>query len=107
MWSVGVIMYKLLTGEHPLYQPGENLKDYIAKLKEPQWEFPETFSELAKSLFLKLVKVRPFERYTAKEALGHPWITRVPENIPLNYSEALSWNSSKSKLINVRSWNSS
>eukprot|EP00826_Nyctotherus_ovalis_P001140 TRINITY_DN10146_c0_g1_i2.p4 TRINITY_DN10146_c0_g1~~TRINITY_DN10146_c0_g1_i2.p4 ORF type:complete len:101 (-),score=22.96 TRINITY_DN10146_c0_g1_i2:1008-1310(-) len=100
-------MYKLLTGEHPLYQAGESLKDYIAKLRKPQWKFPETFYELPKSLFLKLMKVRPFERYTAKEALEHPWITRMPEKAPLNYPEAVSWNCSKSKLINARNLNNS
>lgn len=43
----------------------------------------------------------PFDRYTAKEALEHPWITRMSTTIPLTYSETIAWNESRIKLCNV------
>ena len=78
-----------------------DLDKYIETIKDPKWEFPKSFSELAKNLFLKLVKVDPLERYTAKEALQHPWITRTPKSIPLSYSDKISYENSKNKLYNV------
>lgn len=94
-------MYMVVAGKHPLYRSGDKTAKYIAQIKDPQWNFPETFSVLAKDLFLKLVKVDPLERYTAKEALGHPWITRVPGSVPLSYSESVRHEHSKEKLITV------
>eukprot|EP01022_Parablepharisma_sp_SALTPOND_P017610 TRINITY_DN2841_c0_g1_i1.p1 TRINITY_DN2841_c0_g1~~TRINITY_DN2841_c0_g1_i1.p1 ORF type:complete len:334 (-),score=4.27 TRINITY_DN2841_c0_g1_i1:549-1550(-) len=96
-----MIMYILITGKHPIYQSGDELDKYLAKIKAPEWKFPESFSELAKEFFLKLVKGNPLERYTAKEALAHPWITRTPGKIPLSYTETISYENSKVKLVNV------
>ena len=101
MWSVGIITYIILTGRHPIYKNGDNLNEYIKKIKEPKWEFPSGFSELAKDFFLKLVKTDPVDRYTAKEALQHPWITRIPTKIPLSYGEIISYDNSKEILMSV------
>jgi serine/threonine protein kinase len=68
-------------GYHPLYNVGEAVSEYKLKLKNPEWKLPFGFSELAKDLFLKLVKLNPFGRYTGKQALNHPWITRIPNII--------------------------
>eukprot|EP00826_Nyctotherus_ovalis_P065656 TRINITY_DN9654_c0_g3_i1.p2 TRINITY_DN9654_c0_g3~~TRINITY_DN9654_c0_g3_i1.p2 ORF type:complete len:113 (-),score=7.10 TRINITY_DN9654_c0_g3_i1:702-1040(-) len=94
-------MYLLVAGRHPLYQPSDTTSTYLAKLKEPRWEFPEGFSDLAKDFFLHLVRADPVERYTAKEALEHPWITRRPGKIPLTYYESICYNQAKEKLIDV------
>lgn len=94
-------MYVILTGRHPIYEHGDTMITYKEKLKNPNWFFPEGFSELAKNLFLKLVKTDPSERYTAQEALKHPWITRIPNEIPLTYYENISYEQSRSKLLNV------
>ena len=38
MWACGIIMYILITGKHPLYEPNEdNEKTFIEKLKKPKW----------------------------------------------------------------------
>lgn len=94
-------MYILIAGNHPLHKKGESIDNYVEQLKDITWSFPNEFSELAREFFAKLVKVDPLERYTAKEALNHPWITRVVGPIPLSYSEDISFNNSKAKLINV------
>jgi len=101
LWSVGMIMYMLITDKHPIYKKGDSINDYIKKLNEPQWEFPDDFSELAKDFFLKLVKIDILDRYTAAEALQHPWITRIPGHIPLSYKQQTSLNHSKEILLNV------
>ena len=91
-------MYIILAGKHPLYVKGEKLDSYAAKLKDPQWAFPANFSPLARSLFLSMVKTNALERYTAKDALSHPWITRRPGDLPRSYVEAVSFERSKEKL---------
>lgn len=98
-----MILYIILAGEHPLYVKGEKREEFSAKLKNPIWNFPDDFSPLAKSLFLYLVKTNPLDRYTAKEALKHPWITRRPGDIPLSYVKEQAYDRAQQKLMNVRS----
>lgn len=101
LWSVGIISYILLAGRHPLFKEGDTLESYWQRLKGAQWEFPREFTDLAKEFFLKLVRVNPLERYTAQEALQHPWITRVPGAVPLSYSESIRRENDKDRLLNV------
>ncbi len=90
-------MYIIIVGRHPLYVHGEQVASYTAKLKDPQWKFPARFSPLAQSLFLPMAQTKPFERYTAKEALSHPWITRRPGPLPLSCVEAIAFEQSRNK----------
>jgi serine/threonine protein kinase len=87
IWATGIIMHEILTGgKHPLYVYKEdNAETYKQKLKRlEEFEVPSYFSWIAKNLFLKLTKVQSLQRYTASQALQHPWITRKNEgNIPI------------------------
>ena len=96
-----MIMYILLTGRHPLYKNGEGIEAYTVKLKNPIWDFSKGFSKLAKDLFLKLMEINPTKRYTANEALHHPWITRVPNDIPISRSDIFKYENAKVKLKEV------
>ena len=90
-------MYRLCSnGEHPLYEKGDTASTYVEKLRDPEWKFGPGFSKyaiapiivwqldiflrfffrLAENLFLMLSKKVPTERYSASEALMHPWVTR-------------------------------
>lgn len=88
IWAIGIIMHQLLTGnKHPLYDPKNDNRDVlIEKLRKVKHvEADSCFSSLAKNLFDKLMSVQISERYTAKEALQHPWITRkLSSDIPIN-----------------------
>ena len=45
---------------------------------------------LAKDLFVRLCMINPEFRYTADEALMHPWITRsFSDQIPLNFVDSM------------------
>lgn len=67
MWASGLILYQLLNkGRHPLYIKGEGSESYKKKLRSPEWTFnPDNMSQLAKNLFLRLVKLKSKHRYTA------------------------------------------
>jgi len=58
---------------------------------EPEkWHYPQYVTPLAKDLICKLCRISQIERYDAKRALQHPWITRrLDEKIPLTASEEI------------------
>lgn len=77
IWSLGVIMYILLTGRPPFVaETEEKLYELIKKgevdFSDPCWE---NIQESAKNFLLGMLKVDPAYRRTAKEILNHPWIT--------------------------------
>lgn len=95
-------MFVIITGYHPFYLNGESKESYKKKLLNPKWEYPSEFSALAKLLFEKMVKCKPLERYTAEEALSHPWITRCPNSIPLSYMDTIAYDNSKKQITKVK-----
>lgn len=73
IWSVGVIAYILLAGYPPFLSPLEAIR------KNGRLMFPSsiwsTKSHDAVDFIKRLLSFDPKSRYTAKEALGHHWIT--------------------------------
>eukprot|EP00904_Undaria_pinnatifida_P009768 jgi/Undpi1/5921/HiC_scaffold_2.g01195.m1 len=74
MWSVGVILYILLSGTHPFHTT--TLFDQIThasySMNGEEWEL---ISAAAKDLVSKLLTESPKARLTAGQALAHPFIT--------------------------------
>ncbi|CAG9329674.1 unnamed protein product [Blepharisma stoltei] len=87
IWSCGMILYMLIEGHHPLFEPDDDVCSYTWKLKNIEWQFSDDFPPLAKNLFLRLTALNPLERYTAELALNHPWITRKNSTIPKSHLE--------------------
>lgn len=93
IWSTGIIMHMLLTGgTHPLFTNEDDPETYKYKLSQlNQLSFPSHLSELAKNLFMKLTKFNIAQRYSAQDALKHPWITRINKtNIPLTLPDKMN-----------------
>lgn len=87
MWAVGIILYNLLfQGKHPWYTPGDNEKTLIKKMREKQIDFYSLkCPKFAQDLLRNLLERDPMERYSAEQALTHPWITdRSFRNIQYN-----------------------
>jgi len=91
MWSVGATAYTLLSGTKPFdYGPHHTVGDLPTNeqksyqkskilngefsFEDPCWE---KISSEAKDFIRSLLKTRPEERITAKQALDHPWITSI------------------------------
>ena len=91
IWSIGILMYILLNnGKHPFYDKGDKRKEYAKKIKEGKIYFYNKISPMAKHLILKLLEPNPSWRYTAAQAIKHPWITRNKNNdVPLTFNEIL------------------
>ncbi|KAI8636076.1 kinase-like domain-containing protein [Parasitella parasitica] len=83
LWSVGVILFTLLSGYTPFW--GEDQASLFESIMSGHYEFDEEywsdisasaiFLYLAKNLIDKLLTFDPNKRITAEEALLHPWIT--------------------------------
>eukprot|EP00829_Urostomides_striatus_P012444 TRINITY_DN3272_c0_g1_i7.p1 TRINITY_DN3272_c0_g1~~TRINITY_DN3272_c0_g1_i7.p1 ORF type:complete len:339 (+),score=95.15 TRINITY_DN3272_c0_g1_i7:619-1635(+) len=87
VWSLGVIMYVLLSGTYPFN--GETDEEIMEAIKLGEFNFDgpswKKVSNNAKDLIKKLLTYNQEERITAGEALKHPWI-KSRENNELNPS---------------------
>merc|ERR1712151_714307 len=76
MWSLGVILYIMLSGVPPFEDDdGGSLYRQILEGKfefdVPEWS---VVSMEAKELVQQLLKVNPRERLTIQQTLAHPWL---------------------------------
>lgn len=77
-WALGVIVFVLLCGCLPFDDdsstvPSDDLVRAKFVLRFPRWA--SNLSSPAKDLLSHLLDVNPARRYTAEQALDHPWVT--------------------------------
>ena len=91
IWSIGILMFILLNkGKHPFYTKGDKREEIAKRIKEGKINFYEKVSPMAKHLIKKLLEPNPSWRYTASQAIKHPWITRnVSDTPPITFNELL------------------
>lgn len=97
IWSVGIVLYVLLSATHPFDTDGRQTKDQMVdnilngtySLDSPVWE---VISPPAKRLLGKLLARDPSERPTAAEALNDAWF-KAPdtprESLSISMSDGL------------------
>ena len=79
MWSVGVIVYILLSAAPPFY--GKTDAEMNRRIKQGVYKFPDKYwahiSSAAKDFIGRLLTVDPTRRMSAGEALQHDWIVSI------------------------------
>lgn len=75
-WSVGVVLFILLSGSPPFYDEDnfelfEKIKKCKYSLDTPAWS---NVSREAKDFITKLLVADPAERLSGDEIMNHPWI---------------------------------
>ena len=78
IWALGVIVFVLLCGCLPFDDDSSRIANESAARKKFFLKFPRwasTLSVSAKDLLHNLLDVDPKTRYTADQALNHPWVS--------------------------------
>lgn len=94
-WSLGVMMYVLLSGQYPIDAPTSAELSKVIKTKEIKFE-GDTWAEVsteAKELCKALLTRDPAKRISAAEALEHPWVEsakKVVQFEPEKIAESLA-----------------
>eukprot|EP00331_Platyophrya_macrostoma_P008000 CAMPEP_0176415388 /NCGR_PEP_ID=MMETSP0127-20121128/5781_1 /TAXON_ID=938130 /ORGANISM="Platyophrya macrostoma, Strain WH" /LENGTH=460 /DNA_ID=CAMNT_0017795383 /DNA_START=92 /DNA_END=1474 /DNA_ORIENTATION=+ len=89
-WSLGVMMYVLLTGYYPFdakntLQLGNEILYNSPKFTGEQWK---NISSSARDLVEGLLIKDPYKRTTAKKALSHSWVKRTLKSHRMEHSKA-------------------
>jgi len=78
LWSCGVIMYILISGEPPFNDPRADNDAIMKKVELGKYDIEhgvwKSVSKEAKDLIKKLLTYDPAERISAEQALKHAWI---------------------------------
>jgi len=92
LWSTGVILYILLCGFPPFY--GDNDDEVYDKIVAGNWRFLSPYwdnvSDSAKDLISNLLVLDPTKRFTAAQALAHPWIAASDRNSEAHLGTTIS-----------------
>lgn len=78
MWSLGVLLYVLLSGYPPFY--GSKMQTLFRRIKKAQYDYKpkpfRTVTKAARKIIDGLLKFDPNERWTADELLQQPWVSK-------------------------------
>jgi hypothetical protein len=77
MWALGVIVFVLLCGCLPFDDDSSKIASESAARKKFALRFPKwaaSLSNSAKDLLNNLLEINPKTRFTAHQALAHPWV---------------------------------
>ena len=83
LWSCGVIMYILLSGEPPFNDPRADNEAIMKKVEVGKYDIEQgvwkSISAEAKELIQRLLTYDPNDRISAEDALNHHWISSNSE----------------------------
>lgn len=82
VWSAGVILYAMLTGQLPWKK--RNQAQLFKQIKSGDYTIPEELSDEAASMLRRLLTVDPKARITIEEAFEHPWLKDCDSQYPRN-----------------------
>ncbi len=73
IFAAGLLMFQMLEGRHPFFARGITNQYYVKLLTTTDPAPTRNWSKHGLSLFRRITRRDPLYRYTAAEALQHPW----------------------------------
>ena len=81
IWSLGVLLFALLSGDLPFDEP--NLPALLLKIKSAKFVIPHHISPLASDLIKKLIVFNPMKRLAISSIFQHPWLSGLTPHKPI------------------------
>jgi len=102
MWSLGVIVFMLLGGYPPFHSA--DATELISKIKKCDYSFRrdkwEHTTEYARDFIVKLLVSNPNDRMSAFQALEHPWMTKIEEEVHAdNWMDSMQTRNTSANLL--------
>lgn len=79
LWSLGILTYELLVGRPPFEAIEE--REMYEKIRKVCLRFPSFVAPDARDFITRLLKKRPQERMSLKEAFDHPFLTAHKKDV--------------------------
>eukprot|EP01088_Endostelium_zonatum_P004225 TRINITY_DN1542_c2_g1_i1.p1 TRINITY_DN1542_c2_g1~~TRINITY_DN1542_c2_g1_i1.p1 ORF type:complete len:451 (-),score=150.51 TRINITY_DN1542_c2_g1_i1:72-1424(-) len=76
VWSMGVILYVMLTGTLPFDDEGNSVSGVMQKVKSGIFAMPRGLEYEVKDLLWKMLSVDPNKRITLEEIYNHDWVKK-------------------------------
>jgi len=87
IWSMGIVLYSLVTGENPWKTSNQTI--VMQKIMQGQISFPGYLSSACKNLLQKMLKTEPYERITLQKIAEHPWLEKANSYENYDFEEKL------------------
>jgi serine/threonine protein kinase len=99
IWSMGVILYILLTGFPPFAAESDDESFDLTKRGQYDRAPMESLTPSAQNLLTRMLVLDPSQRLTAAEVLRHPWISGEASSVALTQTQ-----SNLKKLLARKQW---